>query len=93
MPIVQKEIDEIIKNGPNPEDVNKAKENFVKKFAERNNNNSTWVNYITFKAVTGRDSYTDYVKLVENVTPEMVQELAKKMFTQGNEITLIQMPE
>ena len=93
MPIVQKEIDEIIKNGPNPEDVNKAKENFVKKFAERNNNNSTWVNYIMFKAVTGRDSYTDYVKLVENVTPEMVQELAEKMFTQGNEITLIQMPE
>lgn len=93
MPIVQKEIDEIIKNGPNPEDVNKATENFVKKFSEKNNNNSTWVNYIIYKAITDRDQYTNYIDLVENVTPEMVQKLASEMYTQGNEITLIQVPE
>ncbi len=93
MPIVQLEINKIIADGPNPEDVNKAKENFVKKFAENNNNNWAWRNYITDKAVYDKDEYTEYVKMVENVDPKMVQKLAEKLFTQGNKITFIQMPE
>lgn len=91
-PIIYKEINDLIQNGPAIEDLNKAKENFVKKFAEVNNTNSAWMNYISTKAVWGEDKYTNYLKDVEALSVESIKKVAKDLFDQGNICTVIQEP-
>lgn len=91
-PIIYKEVNDIMANGPAKEDLIKAKEFFVKKFAETNNTNGAWSGYIIDKALWGEDVYTNYLKDVESLTVESVQKLAKELFSQGNICTVIQEP-
>lgn len=91
-PIIYKEINDLMSEGPSAENLSKTKENFVKKFAEVNNTNRTWLRYISDKFVWGIDNYTNYLKDVEALSAESIKKTAKSLFNQGNICTVIQKP-
>lgn len=92
-PIIYKEINDLMANGPKEEDLAKAKENFAKKFAEVNNSNSAWMGYINEKSLWGVDNYTNFLKEVEALNVDVVKQAAKDLFDQGNICTVIQYPQ
>lgn len=92
LPIIYKEINDLMTDGPRVEDLDKVKENLKKKFAESNNSNGTWMGYLIDYYVWNEDNYTDRMKYFEALTPAMVRDLAKQLFDQGNICTVVQMP-
>lgn len=93
LPIIYKEIDDMIANGVSDENLKIYKEFAVKKFAENNITNRTWLSYLENFYVWGNNDYSDYLKKIEAVTNESIKTTAKKLLTQGNIATLVQLPE
>lgn len=93
MPIVYKEIDDLVKGNISPESINEYKEFSIKKFAENNINNQVWLNYMSDWFVWKNNDYTDYVKTVQGITIETITKTAAKTFGQDNIVTVIQLPE
>ncbi len=92
LPLVQQGVDEAVTSGPSPENLTKAKEVFAKNFADANNSNSTWSGYLVSWYTWGIDGYTNYLKELEAVTIESAKAVAEKAFSQGNKITMVQLP-
>lgn len=93
LPIVFKEIDDMVANGASEENLKIYKEFTAKKFAENNINNNVWASYLQEFYLWNNDDYTNYLKNLNGVTLESVKDAAKKAFSQGNIITLVQMPQ
>lgn len=93
LPIVYKEIDDMMTTGVSEENLKIYKEFAAKKFAENNIFNGMWSNYLNEFYMWGNNNYTNYLKTLEGVTMESVKATAKKAFSQGNIITLVQLPE
>ena len=93
MPIIQKELDDIVAGKIADESITIYKEFVVKKFAESNISNGTWNSYLREWYVWGNDNYSTYLKAVESVTKESIQATAKRAFSQGNLIKVIQLPQ
>lgn len=93
LPIVYKEINDMMATGVAEENLKIFKEFSVKKFAENNINNNIWKGYLIDFYVWGNNDYTDYLKVLEGVTPATVKATAEKAFSQKNIITVVQLPE
>lgn len=95
MEIMYGEIDKLMNEGPDPEKVGKARENILKSMKEWDSTpNANYWNYTGSQmAIHGIDRRSNYVNLVSSVTPEMVRDFAKKVFTQGNLIEIVMDPE
>lgn len=93
LPIVYKEINDMMATGVAEENLKIFKEFSVKKFAENNINNNIWKGYLIDFYVWGNNDYTDYLKALEGVTPATVKATAEKAFSQKNIITVVQLPE
>lgn len=93
LPIVYKEIDDLIKGNITPESVAEYREFAIKKFAESNINNRVWLSYMNSWFVWGNNEYTDFVKVVEGISVDTIKEFAAKTFGQNNIITVVQLPE
>ena len=93
LPIVQKEIDDLMANGPSLGNLNIAKEFFIKKFRENNISNGTWSGYFRSLDLFGNDRYSQYEKAVNSLTVESVRDAAREAFSQKNITTVVQMPE
>jgi zinc protease len=93
--IVYEEIDRIIKQAPEAEKVEKIRLNLIKGAQEFSSEKTS--NYWNFTMAQllyyGWDRPKDYENLVNSITPQMVSEFAKKIFTQGNVIEVEMDPE
>jgi zinc protease len=91
--IVYDEVKKMIADGPAEVNVNKAKEFMLKKHQEDLTENGYWSGIIYNQIVLGIDDHTTIEKVTSSVTPDMIKEFAKKIFSQGNIVEVSMSPE
>ncbi|MFI3287791.1 MAG: insulinase family protein [Rikenellaceae bacterium] len=92
IPLVQEGIDSLLINGPTAEELHKIVLANDKNYTNGLRQNGTWLNNLVNWYINGVDDHTDYKKVLDKITTESVQEAAKRAFTQGNRIELVQLP-
>jgi len=92
--IVYEEIDNMIKNGPSEENLNKVKENFIKNRENELKENRFWLSSIEFNEKNNEDilNQEKYEAIVKSITAEKVKKAAAKLLTQGNIVEIILQP-
>jgi len=90
--IVYDEVKKLVAEGPSEVNVNKAKEFMLKKHQEDLTENGYWSGIIYTQVVLGMDYHTTLEKVTSAVTPTMIKEFAKKIFSQGNIIEVSMSP-
>ncbi len=75
--------------GPKATDVNKVKEYMLKKQTEDLRENGYWLNTLDIYSFSGVNRLTDYVNIVNSLTPEMIRDFAKGMLSQGNDAEVV----
>lgn len=93
LPLVYKEIESIVADGVTLENLKIFKEFAAKKFEEDKRQNSAWAGYMNEFYIYGNDYYQEYAQALEGVTSETIKETAKRVLTQGNVATIVQLPE
>lgn len=93
MGIIYAEIEKIKANGPLEDDLNKAKEFMIKQYDQNQRENKYWLNVIREKYKTGVDKNTNYLDVVKSVNAEKIKAFANKMFSQGNIVEVVMIPE
>lgn len=91
--IVRNELKNIADKGPRAEDFNKTKENMQKKYAENLQENNYWLGVIDDYYFHNHDRYTPYKALLDGMTTQKVQAVAKKLLSQGNMVEVLMEPE
>ncbi len=91
--IIHRELRAIADNGPRVEDFNKVKEYMLKQNTENLRENNYWLRILSTKYFYGEDTYSDYLSIVQSVTAKDIQTFAKDFLAQGNEATVIMLPE
>lgn len=92
IPLVQEGIDSLLINGPTAEELHKIVLANDKNYTNGLRQNGTWLNNLVNWYINGVDDHTDYKKVLDAITTESVQEAAKRAFTQGNRIEIVQLP-
>ena len=77
--LVDEGIDDLIKNGPNMEDINKAKEYLLKVDQSNRTVNEYWLDMLGYRWNHGYDKSKGFEELVNGITPKDIQEMAKKI--------------
>lgn len=90
--IVRNELKRIKEVGPRPEDFKKSQDNMLKRHEENLQENSYWLNTLDNYYYKGFDGNTDYVKLLQSMTPEKIKAFTKKFLDQGNSIEVVMEP-
>ncbi|MEA4936856.1 MAG: insulinase family protein [Paludibacter sp.] len=92
MKVIHSEVDSIVANGPRHDDLQKVKENMIKKYSEDLRENSWWsgtlVNFYHDKI----NYVEDYTAAVEALTAEKIQTTLKKITEQGNILEVVMKP-
>ena len=91
--IVYDEVKKLITDGPSETNLNKAKEFMLKKHQEDLTENAYWSGIIYDETVLGIDDYSNIDKITSSVTPEMIRDFAKKIFSQNNIIEVSMGPQ
>lgn len=91
--LVYDEINRIKVQSPGEEYVSKVKEFSLKDHQEQLLNNDYWSETISGLFTLGIDTHTKYDKIVASVTPAMIRDFAKKIFSQGNIAEIVMSPE
>ena len=92
MGIIHSEVAEIVANGPRAEDLQKVKENMLKKYAEDLAENSFWKATVERYYQDKMNLVTDYKASVEALTPELIQSTLKSIVSAGNVIEVVMSP-
>ena len=92
MSIIHKEVDEIVENGPRKDDLQKVKENMLKKYAEDLRENSWWSRTIVSYYQDELNYPEDYTAAVESLTAEKIQSTLRKITEQGNVLEVVMKP-
>jgi zinc protease len=90
--ILHEEVKNILENGPKSEDVQKAKEFFIKDFADQQKQNNFWFNVLYNHYIDHIDKTTDYIKLVNELNPEKIKAFANKTFAKKNIVEIVMIP-
>ena len=90
--IVHREIKKVLENGPTEEDLQKAREYFLKQRQEDMKENNWWNNMVTDYYFNGMDNISGYEAKVKALNTKAVQDYAKKILGQGNTIEVIMRP-
>lgn len=93
MPIVEKEINDMIADGVSEENLNKFKEFNLKKFDENRTDNAAWMHYLKSYYQSGDNFYDGYAERINSLTSNDIKDLAAKMFGKDNVIKVIMMPQ
>ena len=93
MEIIHAEVDEIVLNGPREDDLQKVKENMLKKYAEDLEENSWWRNALLNYYRYDINLVEDYRSTVNALTKESVQTLLKQVVSQGNVVEVVMSPQ
>lgn len=92
MGIIHSEVKEIINNGPRKDDLQKVKENLLKKYEEDLRENNWWQSAVSLYYQDKLNLPDNYKATVEALTPEMVQSLLKSIVEQGNVLEVVMKP-
>ena len=92
MAIIHAEVDEIVKNGPKPDDLQKVKENMLKKFSEDLETNNWWLTSVTRLYQDRIDLLKDYRKSVESLSIADIQKTLQRLVKQGNVLEVVMKP-
>ena len=93
MEIIFGELDNLTKNGPKEEDVNKVKEFMLKKHAEDLKENNYWLRSIDELVYTGMNPIQGYEDLVKSITSKDIQQFAANLLSQDNEVEVSMISE
>ena len=93
MDIIHQEVNEIIKNGPKSEDLQKVKENLLKQHAQNIETNGWWMSAVSSFYQYGINNLRDYKTAVEGLTEKSIQKTLADIVNQGNTIEVVMMPE
>jgi zinc protease len=91
--IIHAEVAEIVKNGPRADDLQKVKENLLKKYTEDTENNNWWQASVVRFYQDKIDLLKDYKASVEALSPELIQKTLKSLVDQGNVLEVVMKPE
>ena len=91
--ICDAEIAKIAENGPLADDIAKSKEFLQKNYANVLENNSGWMSAIERWYEEGYNYKEEYLGILESITLEDVQAMAKKMLEDGNRTLVVMRPE
>ncbi len=81
---IKQEMNSFMETGPKTEDFNSIKDLMRKKYAKDILDNNYWKNTIMNYYHLGYDANTDYLKLLDNITPSDMKNFAKDLEQQGN---------
>lgn len=90
--IIRNELKRLQEVGPRPEDFKKTQDNMLKRHAENLQENSYWLNTLDNYYYRGFNAETDYMEILNGVTPAKIQAFAKKLLSQGNGIEVVMEP-
>jgi zinc protease len=93
MSIIHAELAEITANGPRPEDLQKVKENMLKKQSEDEAENSWWQCALIQYYKNGYNFVTDFKPAIEALTSESIRETLQKIVSQGNVMEIVMKPK
>ena len=93
--IANAELQRLQNEGPSEENWQKVKEFMLKKHAENLKENGFWLSAVQqyYDIGFGWDKVTDYVNIVNSITTAEIRDYARRIFSQGNNIKVIQMPK
>jgi zinc protease len=93
--IAYDEIGRLVDQGPTLENVNKVKGYILKSHKEDSSDQDSayWATLMTTYFIYGIDLRTNYERTVSSVTPAMVRNFAKRLFSQGNLIEVSMNPD
>ncbi|MBN2766117.1 MAG: insulinase family protein [Paludibacteraceae bacterium] len=92
MGIIHAEVAEIVANGPREDDLQKVKQNMLKKISEDMAENGWWESAVVRYYQDKLNMVADYKASVEALTPQLVQETLKKITDQGNLLEVVMLP-
>lgn len=90
--IIRNELKRLQEVGPRPEDFKKTQDNMLKRHAENLQENSYWLNTLDNYYYRGFNAETDYMEILNGITPTKIQSFAKKLISQGNGIEVVMEP-
>jgi len=90
--IIYSEIDEIVAKGPRPDDLQKVKENLLKKYTEDLAENAWWQGAVVRYYQDKLNLVDDFKPSVEALTPALIQSTLKNIVSQGNVLEVIMKP-
>ncbi len=90
--IIHSEVKEILANGPKESDLQKVKENMLKKYNEDLAENNWWDGAIVRYYQDKIDLVNDYKASIEAMTPEVIQSTLKSITDQGNVFEVVMLP-
>ena len=91
--IILDELQSIAADGPREADFSKVKEFTRKKYYENIKENSYWLNILDNYYFYGDDDHSNYLKILESITPNDVKTFVKEFLSQNNRATVIMMPK
>ena len=92
MSIIHAEVEKIIVDGPRSEDLQKVKENLLKKHQENLNENNWWSNAITSFYHNKLNYIADYEIAIKELSVSDIQNSLKSLVKQGNIIEVVMKP-
>ena len=93
MSIIHSEIAEIVAHGPRKDDLQKVKENMLKKYNEDAAENNWWQGVLVQYYKNGYNFINEYKPSIESLTAEIIQSTLKEIVSQGNVIEVVMKPE
>ena len=89
------EIEKIRNDGPQPTDVDKVKQNWIKQYRIGMRTNSKWLGFLKDSTLygTGQTDILAEEKLISSITPEEIKAAAQRYFNMGNYVQAIMYPE
>ncbi len=90
--IIHSEVAEIVANGPRVDDLQKVKENMLKKYTEDVAENGWWKAAVERYYQDKINLVDDYKAAVETLTPAIIQAALKDIVSQGNVIEVVMSP-
>lgn len=92
MSIIHDEVNQIAKNGPRADDLQKVKENFLKQYTQDLRENSWWSTTLVRYYEDGLNYVDDYRAAVEALTSEKIQSTVNELLKQGNILEVVMKP-
>ena len=90
--IIYDEVNKIVSEGPLADDLQKVKENMLKKYTEDLAENGWWQNAVERFYMDKLNLVDDYKASVEALTPKVIQSALKNIVSQGNVLEVVMKP-
>lgn len=91
--IIYSEVEEILKNGPRADDLQKVKENMLKKYSEDIETNNWWQSSVQRFYQDKQDVLKEYKASVEALSPELIKSTLKAITDKKNILEVVMKPE